>query len=389
MLPSYVMLDLETTGGSATSDFITEIAAVRVDLGTVTRRWSTLVNPGVPVPWFIQNLTGITNAMVADAPSFRQVADELLGLLEGSVLVAHNASFDHGFLRSEYARLGHDLRVPSLCTVRLSRSLYPQFRSHGLDALIQRHGLHTDARHRAMGDVDMVLAWLAQATAELGVTRVQDAAQELLQPPLGLPVQLETQVDELPDSPGVYLFYGDGTAPLLIASADNLRQRVTAQLQSASRSARERGIVNNTQRIVWRPVAGELGALLLAKRLIAELEPLYGRRSMSQGVVDARALHPWPYAGAVALREHDAQNDRSELHVFLDWRHLATVRDEADLEQLLADLPEATGLKDTAQDGIGAPLDLDVYRLLVKRLIPAGRAGGSLVLLGAPNRAAP
>ena len=88
MLPSYVVLDLETTGGSATGDFVTEIAAVRIDNGQESERWSTLVNPGVPIPYFIQNLTGINDAMVADAPRFKHLADKLLSLLEGSVLVA-------------------------------------------------------------------------------------------------------------------------------------------------------------------------------------------------------------------------------------------------------------------------------------------------------------
>lgn len=219
MLPSYVVLDLETTGGSASGDRVTEIAAVRFDNGLETHRWSTLVNPGVPIPGFIQALTGIDDALVADAPGFKAVADHLLALLDGSVLVAHNASFDHGFLRGEFTRLGQDLRVPTLCTVRLSRKLYPQFRSHGLDALIQRHQLHTDARHRAMGDVDMVLAWLAQARVDVGEQHLRETALELLQPPVGLPVHLETQVDEVPDAPGVFLFYGDGPVPLLLAAA--------------------------------------------------------------------------------------------------------------------------------------------------------------------------
>ena len=371
MLPSYVVLDLETTGGSAVGDRVTDIAAVRVDHGTETARWSTLVNPGVPIPGFIQSLTGIDDAMVVDAPSFKSVADRLLALLEGSVLVAHNAGFDHGFLRGEFARLGHDLRVPSLCTVRLSRRLYPEFKSHGLDALIQRHQLHTDARHRAMGDVDMVLAWLTQVRTQMGEPRLHEAALALLQPPMGLPVLLETQVDNIPDSPGVYLLHGEGPVPLFIGSAKHLRQRVTAQLQSASRSSRERGIVANTRRIEWRPAAGELGALLLAKRLIADLQPTYGR-SGTAAPIDMRALHPWPHVGAVGLREHDADTGRSDVHIFLQWCHVASVQDDHELQAALDAM---------AKHQTGSGFDIDVYRLLVKRLLGGQRDASAVVVL--------
>lgn len=369
MLPSYVVLDLETTGGSASGDRVTEIAAVRFDNGLETHRWSTLVNPGVPIPGFIQALTGIDDALVADAPGFKAVADHLLALLDGSVLVAHNASFDHGFLRGEFTRLGQDLRVPTLCTVRLSRKLYPQFRSHGLDALIQRHQLHTDARHRAMGDVDMVLAWLAQARVDVGEQHLRETALELLQPPVGLPVHLETQVDEVPDAPGVFLFYGDGPVPLFIGSGPNMRQRVTSHLQSAARSARERGIAANTRRIESRAAAGELGALLLAKRLIVDLQPTYGR-SRAVSPVDVRALHAWPHDGAVGLREHDAENGRSAIHLFRRWCHVASVQDDNELQAFLDEDGKAQS---------DAGFDIDVYRLLVKRLLGPQRDASALV----------
>ena len=105
MLPCYVMLDLETTGGNAVHDRITEIAAVRIENGVETACWSTLVNPGVRIPAFIQSLTGISDAMVATAPAFEEVAGTLLELLEGAVFVAHNVRFDHSFVVNELARM--------------------------------------------------------------------------------------------------------------------------------------------------------------------------------------------------------------------------------------------------------------------------------------------
>ncbi|MFY8044889.1 MAG: exonuclease domain-containing protein, partial [Rhodoferax sp.] len=226
MLPCFVMLDLETTGGSAVHDRITEIAAVRVEGGVEVARWSTLVNPETSIPPFIQNLTGITNAMVEDAPTFAQVAPRLLEILDGAVFVAHNVRFDHGFVVNELARLEKPLKIKTLCTVRLSRKLYPQHKGHGLDAIMQRHGLHTVARHRAMGDVDVVLQWLQLAQAELGTEVLQREASALLQGSASLPPLLETPVEDIPDTPGVYLFYGEGSIPLYVGKSVNIRTRV-------------------------------------------------------------------------------------------------------------------------------------------------------------------
>ena len=237
MLPCYVMLDLETTGGNAVQDRITEIAAVRVENGIETARWSSLVNPGVRIPPFIQSLTGISDAMVADAPPFEAVAPRLLELLDQAVFVAHNVRFDHGFVLNELARIGLPFKVKTLCTVRLSRKLYPQHKGHGLDAILTRHGLHTLARHRAMGDVEVVLQWLAIARTELGDDTLRRAARELLQGSASLPPQLETAIDDIPDTPGVYLFYGEGQIPLYVGKSVTLRSRVLSHFQAAARVA--------------------------------------------------------------------------------------------------------------------------------------------------------
>ncbi|WP_342617762.1 exonuclease domain-containing protein [Rhodoferax sp. GW822-FHT02A01] len=288
MLPCYVMLDLETTGGNAVHDRITEIAAVRVEDGIETARWSTLVNPGTRIPPFIESLTGISDAMVADAPTFAEAVQPLLAMLDGAVLVAHNVRFDHGFLQNEMARLDWPLKVKTLCTVRLSRKLYPQFKGHGLDAIMQRHGLHTLARHRAMGDVDVVLQWLKLAQQELGLDTVQQAAKLLLQGSACLPPKLETDVTDIPDVPGVYMFYGEGPLPLYIGKSVSMRSRVMSHFQSATKVAREMRILTEIRRVEWRETAGELGALLLEARLVKEQQPVYNRQLRRE-----RALCAW------------------------------------------------------------------------------------------------
>ncbi len=278
MLPCYVLLDLETTGGNALHDRITEIAAVRVEGGMEVARWSTLVNPGVRIPYFIEQLTGIRNAMVADAPTYDEVGQKLMQLLDGAVLVAHNVRFDHGFLQHEFARMGVTLRVKTLCTVRLSRLLYPQVKGHGLDAIMQRHGIATESRHRAMGDVLVMQQWLAQVTEAFGIDLLRAHAQTLLQGSAALPPQLETPITDIPESPGVYLFYGEGPIPLYVGKSVKLRSRVMSHFQAAGRESREMRIAQEIRRVEWIETAGELGALLLEARLVKKHQPIHNRQ---------------------------------------------------------------------------------------------------------------
>ena len=332
------MLDLETTGGNAVHDRITEIAAVRVEDGVAVERWSTLVNPGRRIPPFIQNLTGITDAMVEDAPSFEAVAAKLLALLDGAVFVAHNVRFDHGFVVNELQRLDMRLKAKTLCTVRLSRKLYPQHKSHGLDAIMQRHGLQTEARHRAMGDVDMVLAWLKQAQAELGTDAVRREAQTLLLGSASVPPLLETSVYDIPDTPGVYLFFGEGPLPLYIGKSVNLRARVMSHFQAAAKVAREMRILMEVRRVEWRETAGELGALLLESRLVKEMQPVYNYRLRQHQQLMAWKLLPEPAHPLLKLVRID-EVDMTDLgHLYGVYRSksqaMRALREIADVQGL-------------------------------------------------------
>ncbi|TXT33206.1 MAG: DNA polymerase III subunit epsilon [Comamonadaceae bacterium] len=294
MLPCYLLLDLETTGSSALQDRITEIAAVRVEQGVEVTRWSTLVNPGTPISGFIEQLTGINDAMVADAPRFAEVASQLMTLLDGAVLVAHNVRFDHGFLQHELARVGITLHTQTLCTVRLSRLLYPQFKSHGLDAIMQRHGLSSSARHRAMGDVEVMQRWLQLASAELGAESVQRQAQSLLQGSAALPPQLDTAVADIPDTPGVYCFYGENSLPLYVGKSVKLRSRILSHFQAAGNDPRARQIAQDIRCLEWTETAGELGTLLLQARLLKELQPLHNRQLRRETTLCAWRLEASP-----------------------------------------------------------------------------------------------
>lgn len=156
---TYVVVDVETTGGRPPNDRVTEIGAVKIRGGVVVDEWHSLINPERHIPGFITDLTGISNAMVADAPVFADVAQSFAAFLDGAVFVAHNVNFDHGFIGSEFRRLDMRFRLPKLCTVSSMRKYYPGHESYSLGRLCQVYGIRLENHHRALDD--------ARAAAEL------------------------------------------------------------------------------------------------------------------------------------------------------------------------------------------------------------------------------
>lgn len=279
---SLVFLDLETTGATPTSDRITEIGLVEVENGKILDRWSQLVNPGTRIPPFIESLTGITQAMVENEPSFAQIAQALFDRLQGKILIAHNARFDYGFLRNEFQRLGLYYRAKVLCTVKLSRALFPKHRRHNLDSLIERHGLVCHARHRALGDAEVLWQFVQKIYQAVDTASINAAvARQFSQP--SLPPRLPAEaLEELPESPGVYLFYGESNLPIYIGKSVDLRARVWSHFSGDHKSGKDMRIAQEVVRVEWRQTAGELGALLKEAKLIKELLPALNRMERRQ-----------------------------------------------------------------------------------------------------------
>jgi len=272
-----VFLDLETSGANLANDRVIEIGLIAVDADGA-REWSVLVNPERSLSPFITRLTGIDDAMLSKAPTFRQLADELLSWLRGRLLIAHNARFDYGFLRSEFQRLGIEFRSVTLCTVKLSRRLFPEHPRHNLDALIARHGLRPGSnRHRALGDARLLWELWRCWHQLLPTAAVRDAVAAILGQP-ELPVQIPaTIIDDLPEAAGAYAFLAAGERLLLVKRSTNIRRDVLAQLANADRQA---ALFRETVRIEWREAAGELGARLQV-RLLAKAGSV-GNRDLRQ-----------------------------------------------------------------------------------------------------------
>ena len=271
-----VLIDLETTGANPASDRITEIALLRIEGGQVVRRWQSLVNPERGIPPFIQNIIGITDAMVADSPTFAALAEALRPLLAGAVFVAHNARFDYGFVRNAYAHIGESFDAPVLCTVKLSRALFPQHHRHGLDALIERHGLVCEARHRAMGDVDALWQFVRMAGARFDAPTLQRAVERAMKfaaRPPGLP---EGALEGLPDACGVYSLIDGEEQVLQVGHASSLRARLMEAF-GGKVGKREARIAEKLRRIDWVETAGELDAMLRELALLRTHRPAHNR----------------------------------------------------------------------------------------------------------------
>ncbi|PHV11693.1 3'-5' exonuclease family protein [Chitinimonas sp. BJB300] len=271
----FIFVDLETTGANAQRDRITEVGVVEWQ-GEYAYEWSTLVNPGTPIPPFITTLTGIDDAMVADAPSFASVAADLLERLQGRVFVAHNARFDYGFLKNEFKRAGLDFRARTVCTVKLSKKLFPGEYKHNLDAVAERNGLRAEGeRHRALTDARLIYQFLVKIKSERGIEAL-DAALEAVSRQANLPTGIDPElIETMPDGHGVYMFYDEHAQPLYVGRSHTLKKRVLAHFAADLRANKEIRLSQQVRRIEWISTAGELGAQLAEVRLIKSLAPTH------------------------------------------------------------------------------------------------------------------
>jgi DNA polymerase-3 subunit epsilon len=288
-----VFVDLETTGGNAAHHRIIEIGIVRLRDGAVIEEWSTLVNPECIISPYIESFTGISNRLVGSAPRFadigRVVLEKLKPATAAPVFVAHNARFDYGFLRAEFRRAELAFCAPVLCTVKLSRRLFPEELRHNLDVVMERHGLKCSARHRALGDAQVIRDFwitLCRELPEDALAAATHAAMGAVKLPPHLPEGLP---DELPDGPGMYRFFGvrpgaEGEVLLYVGRAGSLRGAILGHFADDAAAGRAAGaggrggaLKEAVRRIDWEETAGELGASLLELDALRAQTPLYNR----------------------------------------------------------------------------------------------------------------
>ncbi len=279
MLPtSLSFVDIETTGANPISGRIIEIGILKVENNQLVKTYKTLINPQTYIDPFITGLTGITQDVLESAPTFEQIKDEILEILEGSIFVAHNVRFDYGFLRNEYRRFHQNFSLKHFCTVKLARLLYPGHTRYNLDTIIERFNITCENRHRAFDDAKVLWEFYQKAAAEISnevFTKAVNLALKRPSIPLGISQEI---LDNLPDTPGVYTFYGENGMPLYIGKSVNLHDRILSHFSSDHMSSTEMKISQQIKSIEVIETAGELGALFLESTLIKKHQPLFNRK---------------------------------------------------------------------------------------------------------------
>ena len=273
----FAIVDVETTGGHAAQNGMTEIAIVHHDGKNITHRYSTLLNPGKSIPHFIEQLTGINNHMVLAAPTFAEKAIEIEALLKERIFVAHNVNFDYSFVKAAMEQAGLRFNPLRLCSVRYARKITPGLKSYALANLCKYFNVRNEAAHRALGD--------AEATAEIFTQLLAIDKEEQwrimarrIKGEYNLPAHLPAeQFHNLPEAPGVYYFLNKAGKPLYIGKAKNLKKRVSTHFGTAQSSLKSQAFKREIYRIDYTLTGSELIAALLEDHKIRHYRPAFNK----------------------------------------------------------------------------------------------------------------
>jgi DNA polymerase-3 subunit epsilon len=281
----FAIIDIETTGGRAIRDKITEIAIVIHDGHEIIDKFETLLNPECPIPYGITELTGITNDMVAGAPRFFEVAKQIVQLTEGAIFVAHNVRFDYSFVQEEFRRLGYTYVRKQLCTVRLARQAFPGLRSYSLDSMIHHFNLTVGERHRAMGDT---VATVALFEKILATEKTDDKIRKMVN--LGVKESLLPKnftlekLHSLPEACGVYYFHDDKGEVIYVGKSLNIKKRIAEHFSGKTEKSGKLQL--HADDITYEVTGSELAALLLESHEIKRLRP---------GINRAQKIRQFPF----------------------------------------------------------------------------------------------
>ena len=273
----YAIVDIETTGGYAANNAITEVAIVLHDGNREVKRYETLVNPAMTIPRYVQALTGINDDMVADAPYFNEIAPFVHEWLKDAVFIAHNVNFDYSFLKHQLKACGLDLDSKKLCTIRLSRKVFPGAPSYSLGNICQHLGISIPNRHRAGGDADATVCLFEKILQAGGLEHIRgmlkiNSKEQYL--PVNLPAE---QLARLPETPGVYYFHDQKGKVIYVGKASNVRRRVHSHFSNNKPGRQKQEFLRNIYSISHETTGTELMAYLLECIEIKRLWPAYNR----------------------------------------------------------------------------------------------------------------
>lgn len=271
----YAIVDIETTGNGFTGSKITEISIFLHNGTEVIDEYTTLVNPECNIPYFITNLTGITNAMVRNAPRFYEIAKKVNAITKDAVFVAHSVNFDYSIIRQEFKELGFDFKRKKLCTIRLSRKLIPGLRSYSLGAICASEGIEITDRHRARGDAAATTILferlLDRDNGSVFQAFLNPRSRQSTLPPL-MPKE---KFDALSENTGVYYFKNNLDEVIYVGKAKNIKQRVLSHFYDTAK--KEITMCLETSDISFVETGSELLALLKESAEIKRIYPKYNR----------------------------------------------------------------------------------------------------------------
>ena len=271
----YAVVDIETTGKGYHGQKITEISIFIFDGKEIVNEFTSLVNPGQSIPPFITNLTGITDAMVRNAPRFSEIAKQVSEITKDCIFVAHNVNFDYNIIKDEFKNLGSDFVRKKLCTVRLSRKIIPDLRSYSLGNICAVEKIPINGRHRAKGDAEATVE-LFKRLLERDNTFIINSFLNAKSRQATLPPLLEKKiVDNLPETAGVYYFENPRKEIIYVGKAINIKQRVISHFYDKKKKERE--MCMETANITFTETGSELLALLLESSEIKHRFPKYNR----------------------------------------------------------------------------------------------------------------
>ena len=278
----YAIVDIETTGSYASANGIIEIAIRIFDGENVTEQFETLVKPDQAIPKYIQAFTGINNEMVQDAPRFEEIAEKVYTYLQGNIFVAHNVNFDYSFLKNHLENYGYSLTAKKLCTVRLSRQIFPGLPSYSLGNLCHSLEIELNNPHRAGGDVSATVVLFKKlidndikGAVEMSLHR--NSKEQLLPPHVP-----KAHFEALPKTPGVYYFHDQKGKIIYVGKAKNIRTRVNSHFSNNSDSRQKQNFIRHTYSISYQSTATELMAAILESTEIKKLWPAFNTSQKSQ-----------------------------------------------------------------------------------------------------------
>ncbi len=271
----YAIIDIETTGGYAMRNRITEIAILVHDGTKVVDKFHSLINPEQALPPFITKLTGITNEMLEDAPKFYEVAKEIMLITKDCIFVAHNVGFDYSFVKEEFRSLGGDFTRSKLCTVRMSRKIFPGLPSYSLGNLCNSLGIEVQNRHRAHGDAEATVKvfelLLLNDKDNIIAKAVKRNSREATLPP-----NLPTEVfNKIPEETGVYYMHDSKGKVIYVGKAIDIKKRMLSHFTGTGKRL---SFLDQIHDITWTLTGSELVALLLESDEIKKLYPLYNQQ---------------------------------------------------------------------------------------------------------------